>query len=196
MSYGAIIGIAAAVIVVLWFIAAYNSLVRGRNGYKNAFAQIDVQLRRRYDLIPNLVNTVKGYAKHERETMEAVIAARNAAVAAAEGAGRTPGEPAAMKSLASAESGLAGALSRLLVTVERYPSLKADGNFARLQEELTATENKVAYARQAFNDAVTEYNTKRESFPVTIVSGLFGFKAAELLPEEKSEVREAPKVSF
>ena len=183
-------------VLAFWAIGVFNGLTRKRNAYKNAFAQIDVQLKRRYDLIPNLVETVKGYAKHERETLEAVIKARNIAATAAEAAAKAAGDPDAMARLASAEASLGGMLSRLLVTVERYPELKANQNFLELQEELTSTENKVAFARQAYNDAVTDYNNTRAVFPAVLLAGMFGFTEATLLEVEAPEMREAPKVSF
>lgn len=191
-------GIAVAIlaVVAVWATGVFNGLTRKRNGYKNAFAQIDVQLKRRYDLVPNLVETVKGYAKHERETLEAVVKARNVAAAAAEAAAKAAGDPDAMARLAQSEAALGGALSRLLVTVERYPELKANQNFLELQEELTATENKVAFARQAYNDAVTEFNNARSVFPTVLLAGAFGFPEAKLLEVESAEIREAPKVSF
>ena len=191
-------GVAVAVIAVVavWATGVFNGLTRKRNGYRNAFAQIDVQLKRRYDLIPNLVETVKGYAKHERETLEAVIKARNIAATAAEAAAKAAGDPDAMARLASAEASLGGMLSRLLVTVERYPELKANQNFLELQEELTSTENKVSFARQAYNDAVTDYNNTRAVFPAVLLAGMFGFTEAKLLEVETPEMREAPKVSF
>ena len=191
-------GIAVAVIAVLavWAAGVFNGLTRKRNAYKNAFAQIDVQLKRRYDLIPNLVETVKGYAKHERETLEAVIKARNIAATAAEAAAKAAGDPDAMARLAQSEAALGGALSRLLVTVERYPDLKANQNFLELQEELTSTENKVSFARQAYNDAVTDFNNTRSVFPAVLLAGAFGFPEAKLLEVESAEIREAPKVSF
>ena len=167
-----------------------------RNGYKNAFAQIDVQLTRRYDLIPNLVETAKGYMKHERETLEAVIAARNAAVSGLRGAAANPGNPAAVQQLAGAENALSGALGRLFAVAEAYPDLKANQNMMQLSEELTTTENKVAFARQAFNDAVMGYNNSREVFPNTIIAGMFAFWPAQLLEIEAPEKRVAPKVSF
>lgn len=175
---------------------AYNSLVTLRNRYKNAYSQIDVQLQRRYDLIPNLVETAKGYMKHERETLEAVIAARNSAITANSRAARSPGDPRAMQQLESAEATLSGALSRLMVLSEAYPDLKADRNMAQLMEELTSTENKVAFARQAFNDAVTVYNTKREVFPSNLIATQFNFTEAELLAEPAAEVKQAPRISF
>ena len=177
-------------------IGAYNSLVKFRNRYKNAFAQIDVQLRRRYDLIPNLVETVKGYMKHERETLEAVIQARNAAVSASSLASQTPGDPRAMQDLGAAEAALTGSLGRLFALAESYPDLKADQSMGQLMEELTSTENKISFARQAFNDAVTLYNTKREVFPSNIIAGMFNFGAAQLLEDNDPEIKTAPKVSF
>ena len=183
-------------VLAFWAIGVFNGLTRKRNAYKNAFAQIDVQLKRRYDLIPNLVETVKGYAKHERETLEAVIKARNIAATAAEAAAKAAGDPDAMARLAAAEASLGGTLARLLVTVERYPELKANQNFLELQEELTSTENKVAFARQAYNDAVTDYNNTRAVFPAVLLAGMFGFTEAKLLEVEAPEMREAPKVSF
>ena len=183
-------------VLAFWAIGVFNGLTRKRNAYKNAFAQIDVQLKRRYDLIPNLVETVKGYAKHERETLEAVIKARNIAATAAEAAAKAAGDPDAMARLAASEAALGGTLARLLVTVERYPELKANQNFLELQEELTSTENKVSFARQAYNDAVTVYNNARAVFPAVLLAGMFGFTEAKLLEVETPEMREAPKVSF
>ena len=191
-----IIPVAILAVVVLWAIGVFNGLTRKRNAYKNAFAQIDVQLKRRYDLIPNLVETVKGYAKHEHETLLAVIKARNVAATAAEAAAKAAGDPDAMARLAQSEAALGGALSRLLVTVERYPDLKANQNFLELQEELTSTENKVSFARQAYNDAVTDFNNTRSVFPAVLLAGAFGFPEAKLLEVESAEIREAPKVSF
>ena len=182
--------------LVLWLIAIYNGLVRLKNQYKNAFAQNDVQLKRRYDLIPNLVETAKGYLKHERETLEAVIQARNVAMGANKNAVSNPGDPSSMKALAGAEGSLAGALSRLMVVCEQYPDLKANQNMLALQEELTTTENKVAFARQAYNDSVMTYNTKREMFPSNIVAGIFNFGAASLWEIEDQGEKSAPKVSF
>ncbi|MBB6094575.1 LemA protein [Povalibacter uvarum] len=184
------------VLVVFFFISIYNRLVGARNAYKNAFAQIDVQLTRRYDLIPNLVETAKGYMKHERETLEAVIAARNAAVSGLKSASSNPGNPAAVQQLAGAENALTGALGRLFAVAEAYPDLKANQNMMQLSEELTSTENKVAFARQAFNDAVMGYNNTREMFPNTIIAGMFAFWPAQLLEIESPEKRVAPKVSF
>jgi LemA protein len=182
--------------VVLLAISIYNRLVAGRNRYKNAFAQIDVQLTRRHDLIPNLVETAKGYMKHERETLEAVINARNIAVNGLKAAAKDPTDPEAMKNLAEAEQGLSGALGRLFALSEAYPDLKANENMMQLSEELTTTENKVAFARQAYNDSVMDYNTLRESFPNNFFAGWFAFRAAELLEIEDEAKREAPKVSF
>jgi len=197
MSIGGWIVIAVVVALVVWVISIYNGLVTLRNRFKNAFAQIDVQLKRRYDLIPNLVEAAKGYLQHERQTLEAVIAARGAAVSAAQRAAAAPGDPAAMSGLAQAEGVLGGALGRLLAVFEAYPDLKANQNVLQVQEELTSTENKVAFARQGFNDAVMTYNTKRESFPDNIVAGLFAFKEAMLLEAtESKEERQAPKVKF
>ena len=187
----------AVVVIAVWFvIALYNRLVGARNNYKNAFAQIDVQLTRRYDLIPNLVEIAKGYMKHERETLEAVIKARSAAVSCLAAAKAAPGDPAAMAQLATAEQGLAGALSRLMVVSEAYPDLKANQNMMQLSEELTSTENRVAFARQAFNDSVMGYNNRREVFPSSVVAGMFNFAVAALLEITEPAKREAPKVSF
>jgi len=185
-----------ALVVGLWLMGAYNGLVTLRNRFKNAFAQIDVQLKRRYDLIPNLVETAKGYMKHERETLEAVIAARNTAYAASKTAAANPADATAMKGLLNAESGLGGALSRLMVVSEQYPDLKANQNMMQLTEELTSTENKISFARQAYNDAVTSYNTTRESFPTNTIAGMFNFGEAQLFQVENAAEREAPKVKF
>lgn len=184
------------VILALWAVGIYNGLVTLRNRFKNAFAQIDVQLKRRYDLIPNLVETAKGYLKHERETLEAVIKARNIASAAAQAAAANPSDANAMRGLMSAEAGLGGALSRLMVVSEQYPDLKANQNMAQLTEELTSTENKISFARQAYNDSVMTYNTKRETFPTVILAGAFGFQPAELFKIEDPTERNAPKVQF
>jgi len=194
-------GLLIAFLVVIGVVAAiaingYNRLVTLRNRYQNAYAQIDVQLRRRYDLIPNLVETAKGYMKHERETLEAVIAARNSAMSANSQAARNPGDPNAMQELAQAEVALSGSLGRLFALAEAYPDLKADRSMSQLMEELTSTENRIAFARQAFNDGVTLYNTQREVFPSNIIAGMFNFLGAELLREEEPEVRSAPRVSF
>ena len=182
--------------VVLVFISTYNRLVTGRNAFKNAFAQIDVQLTRRYDLIPNLVETAKGYIKHERETLEAVIKARNAAYAGLKTAASDPGNAAAVQQLSGADQQLGGALGRLMAVAESYPDLKANQNMMQLSEELTSTENKVAFARQAYNDAVVSYNNAREVFPSSMVAGMFNFQPAQPLDIAKPEAREAPKVSF
>lgn len=187
------------IILVLVVIVAgiYNGLVTGRNRYKNAYSQIDVQLKRRYDLIPNLVETAKGYMKHERETLEAVITARNSAVSANQHASGNPGDPTAMKALAGAEAALTGTLGRLFALAESYPDLKANENMIQLQEELTSTENRVAFSRQAFNDAVTDFNTQCEKFPANLIAGSFGFRLAELLESTESpEERKPVKVSF
>lgn len=189
--------IVMAVVVVMIAINIYNRLVTLRNRYQNAFSQIDVQLRRRYDLIPNLVETVKGYMKHERETLEAVIAARNSAITASRQASQSPGDPAAMQQLAGAEATLTGTLGRLFALSEAYPDLKANQNMAQLMEELRTTENQIAFARQGFNDSVTRYNTAREVFPNSIIAGSFNFGPAELLEVvETPEMRETPRVSF
>jgi LemA protein len=197
MGTGSWIFLGIVVALVVWAIMIYNGLVALRNRFKNAFAQIDVQLKRRYDLIPNLVEVAKGYIKHERETLEAVIKARNSAQSAAQAAAAAPGNPAAMQSLGAAEGALTGVLGRLFALAEAYPDLKANTNMLSLQEELSSTENKVAFSRQAFNDAVMEYNTRRESFPDNIFAGMFQFGPAELLAAtESAEERKAPKVSF
>ncbi len=185
------------VVLVFWAVGIFNGLVALRNRFKNAFAQIDVQLKRRYDLIPNLVEVAKGYMKHERETLESVIKARNSAQGAAQAASASPGDPAAMQALGQAEGALTGVLGRMFALAESYPDLKANTNMLSLQEELSSTENKVAFARQAFNDAVMEYNTKRESFPGNFFAGMFNFGPAELLQAtESAEERKAPQVKF
>ena len=184
------------VLGVFFFIGTYNRLVTARNAFKNAFAQIDVQLTRRYDLIPNLVETAKGYMRHERETLEAVIQARNTAVAGLKAAAADPGNVAAVAQLSGAEAQLGGALGRLFALAEAYPDLKANQNMMQLSEELTSTENKVAFSRQAYNDAVMSYNNAREVFPSSIVAGMFNFGPAQMLDIAKPEAREAPKVSF
>ena len=189
--------IAVIAAIALLAVGLYNRLVRLRNRYRNAFSQIDVQLKRRYDLIPNLVESVKGYLQHERGTLEAVTKARGEAVSAEQRAAAAPGDPAAMQGLARAEGALGGALGRLLAVFEAYPDLKANQNVLALQEELASTENKVAFARQAYNDSVMAYNTRRESFPDNLLAGPFGFGAAELLQAtESADERRAPKVSF
>ncbi len=188
--------LALALVLGLWAAGIYNKLVELRNRFKNAFAQIDVQLKRRYDLIPNLVETAKGYLKHESTTLEAVIKARNIAAAAAQSAAANPADANAVRNLATAEAGLGGALSRLLVVSEQYPDLKANQNMLQLTEELTSTENKIAFARQAYNDGVMTYNTTRETFPNVIFAGAFGFLPAELFKVEDPSERQAPKVSF
>ena len=182
--------------VLMWIVGAYNRLVSLRNRFKNAYAQIDVQLKRRYDSIPNLVETAKGYIKHERGTLEAVVAARNAASAANTRAAQSPGDAAAMKELSGAETALTSTLGRLFAVAEAYPDLKANTTMMALMEELTSTENKVAFARQAYNDAVMGYNTQRETFPTNMIAGPFNFGPAELFVIEKPEEKEAPKVSF
>lgn len=184
------------VVLGLWAIGIYNSLVTLRNRFKNAFSQIDVQLKRRYDLIPNLVEVAKGYLKHERETLEAVIKARNIALAAAQSAAGNPADGGAVRNLVAAEAGLAGALSRLMVVAEQYPELKANENMKQLTEEMTSTENRIAFARQAYNDSVMVYNTSRETFPNVLLAGVFGFTAAELFKVEDAAQREAPQVKF
>jgi LemA protein len=182
-------------LLVVWLVAVYNGLVVARNRFKNAFAQIDVQLKRRYDLIPNLIEAVKGYMAHERETLDAVIQARNSAKEAEQKVAANPADPAAMKELNQAEGQLGSTLGRLFALSEAYPDLKANQNMLALQEELTSTENKIGFARQAFNDSVMAYNNRREVFPAVMVAGMFGFTKAELLEAAQAE-REAPKVSF
>ncbi|MFO7304160.1 MAG: LemA family protein [Gammaproteobacteria bacterium] len=188
--------LALIVVAAFLFVSMYNRLVAARNAYKNAFAQIDVQLTRRHDLIPNLVETAKGYLKHERETLEAVIAARNAAVAGLRNAAQHPDDPNAVQQLAGAENALSGALGRLFALAEAYPDLKANQNMMQLSEELTSTENKVAFARQAYNDAVMHYNNLREMFPTNLIAGMFSFKPAQLLEIEAPEKRAVPTVKF
>ena len=188
--------LALAVVAVLYVIGAYNGLVGLRNRFKNAFAQIDVQLTRRYDLIPNLVETAKGYLKHERETLEAVIAARNSASDASARAAAHPDDAGAIRGLAGAEGALAGAMGRFFALAEAYPDLKANQNMMQLTEELTSTENKIAFARQAYNDSVMAYNTRREQFPTAIIAGMFNFGPAELFEITDAAQREAVKVSF
>jgi LemA protein len=181
---------------IAWGIGIYNKLVQMRNRFKNAFAQIDVQLKRRHDLIPNLVETAKGYMQHERETLEAVVSARNQAQGAAKAAAADPTNAAAMQQLMGAEAGLTGALGRLMAVVEAYPDLKADQNMQQLSEELTSTENKVAFSRQHYNDSVTQYNTQREIFPSVIIANMFNFAPATLFEIEDEAEKEAPEVSF
>ena len=186
-------------VVAFWAVGIYNGLVRARNAFRNAFAQIDVQLQRRFDLIPNLVETAKGYLQHERNTLEAVIAARGAAMAGLSAAKARPGDPTAMAELASTQGMLEGALGRLMVVAEAYPDLKANQNMMQLTEELSSTENRVAFARQAFNDSVMAYNNKRETFPSSVVAGMFNFSEASLLEipaDQQAQVRMAPKVEF
>jgi LemA protein len=201
MGAGVIFAIIILVGIILgvgYFIGVYNKLVTMAERHKNAFSQIEIQLKRRYDLIPNLVETAKGYMEHEKETLTAVIEARNVALGGLKAAAAGPGEPGAMKNLASAEAGLAGALGRLNMVIEQYPDLKANENIAQLTEELTSTENKVSFARQAFNDAVTTYNTYKKQFPPVIVAGMVGHgQDASLLEfEDSKEIQAAPKVSF
>jgi len=189
-----VLGLIAA--AIFFAVSIYNRLVASRNQFKNAFAQIDVQLTRRHDLIPNLVETAKGYMKHEKETLEGVINARNMAVFGLKNASKDPSDPEAMKQLAQAEQGLSGALGKLFALAEAYPDLKANENMMQLSEELTTTENKVSFARQAYNDAVMVYNTLRESFPNNFFAGWFNFQPAELLEIEDEAKREVPQVSF
>jgi len=190
--------LALGLLLVIVIVGIYNRLVTLKNRFANAFAQIEVQLKRRYDLIPNLVETAKGYLKHERETLEAVIAARNQAVAGLGRAAQTPTDPAAIKALNTAEAGLSGALGRLFAVAEAYPDLKANQNMMAIQEELTSTENKVSFARQAYNDAVTAYNTYKQTFPPVVVAGMFGHgqDAALLEFEDKAAIAQPPKVAF
>ncbi len=191
-----IIVLAVIIILVLWLVGLYNQMVRLRNRFKNAFAQIDVQLKRRYDLIPNIVETAKGYMKHERDTLDAVINARNQASSAGMAAAANPGDPDAMRGLMGAEAALTGTMGRLFALAEAYPDLKANQNMMQVSEELTSTENKVAFSRQAYNDAVMTYNTACETFPGVIVSARFGFGEASLFEVEEAAERAAPKVSF
>lgn len=188
--------VAFFVVLALWVMGIYNGLVTLRNRFKNAFAQIDVQLKRRYDLIPNLVETAKGYLSHERETLEAVIAARNGAASAGQAAASDPSNPDAIKKLMGAETALTGAMGKFFALSEAYPDLKANQNMMQLTEELTSTENKIAFARQAYNDSVMTYNTKREVFPAVLFSGALGFKEAQLFEVTEEREREAVKVSF
>jgi LemA protein len=194
ISFLVFLGIIAA--LVFWMIGIYNRLVNERNRVRNAFAQIDVQLTRRYDLIPNLVEAVKGYMKHERETLEAVIQARNTAVSSLDAAKADPANAEAMKKLGASEGALGSALGRLFALSEAYPDLKANQNMMQFQEELASTENKVAFSRQAFNDAVLGYNNTAENFPNNVIAGFFSFKLASFLEIETEEMRDAPEVSF
>lgn len=191
-----LIAIAIGAIVLIWIISIYNSLIKLRNRIKNAFAQIDVQLKRRYDLIPNLVETAKSYMKHESETLESVVQARNQAAAVEKSLGDDPADGDLMKKLISAESRLGSSLGKFKMTMEAYPDLKANATMQQLMEELSSTENKVSFARQAFNDAVLFYNNKREVFPNSVISGLFSFKQATPFEIENPEERQAVKVSF
>ncbi|HUL81566.1 MAG TPA: LemA family protein [Gammaproteobacteria bacterium] len=193
---GLIITLVILALIVFWAVGMYNNLVNSRNRVRNAFSQIDVQLTRRYDLIPNLVETVKGYMSYEKSTLEAVITARNAAQAGLKKAAADPSDPEAIKQLAAAESTLGGTLGRLFALTEAYPDLKASQNMRELQEELTSTENKVSFARQAFNDSVLGYNNSCQNFPGSLIANNFGFKPAEYLEIEQPEKRAAPKVSF
>jgi LemA protein len=194
---GWIVVLVIIAIVVFWAVGAYNRLVSLRNKFKNAFAQIDVQLKRRYDLIPNLVETARGYMKHERETLENVIKARNSAVTANTAAAADPGNPSAMQGLIVAEGALTGALSKLFALAEAYPDLKANQTMMQLSEELTGTENKIAFSRQAFNDSVMTYNTAAQQFPTNVIAGMFSFTPAELLQAtEADEERRAVRVQF
>ena len=188
------LGVIAA--IVFWIIGIYNRLVNERNRVRNAFAQIDIQLTRRHDLIPNLVEAVKGYMKHERETLEAVIQARNTSVSNLDAAKADPANAEAMKKLGASEGALGSALGRLFALSEAYPDLKANQNMIQFQEELATTENKVAFSRQAFNDSVLGYNNTAENFPNSVIAGFFSFKLASFLEIESEEMREAPEVSF
>ena len=195
---GLVIGVLVGFVLLLVIVGVgiFNGLVTLRNRVKNAYAQIDVQLKRRYDLIPNLVETAKGYMEHEKETLEAVINARNQAASAASAASKDPTRAGAIADLASADGALTGALGKLMVVMEAYPDLKASENMMQVQEELTSTENRVAFSRQAYNDSVMTYNNKRETFPSNIVAGMFGFKFAQSWELDDEAARDAPKVSF
>jgi LemA protein len=191
-----IVAVVVVLAIVLWVVVTYNGLVRARNAYQNGFAQIDVQLTRRHDLIPNLVEVAKGYIRHERETLEAVIRARGAAVTAQSQASGNPGDPDAMRRLSESENMLTQTLGRLFALTEAYPDLKANQNMMQLSEELTSTENRVAFARQSFNDQVMSYNNRRETFPGNLIAGRFGFRPAALLEVDTPEARQAPRISF
>jgi LemA protein len=194
----AVLGVIALIIlvIIMVFFGTYNGLVTLRNNYQNAYAQIDVQAKRRYDLIPNLVETAKGYMAHERQTLEGVTQARNMAITANAAAAAKPGDPASMQQVSTAEGALSGSLSRLLAVAESYPDLKANANMMQLMEELTSTENKMGYARQGFNDSVTTYNNAVQTFPGVVIAGMFAFVPAHLYQIEDAAQREAPKVSF
>jgi len=198
MGFGTLTFFGIIVVLAVWFVAIYNKLVTLKNRYVNAFAQIEVQLKRRYDLIPNLIETAKGYLAHERGTLEAVIAARNQAVAGLSAAAKDPGNARAMEQLGSAEGALGGALGRLNAVMEAYPQLKANENMMQLSEELTSTENRVAFARQAYNDQVTSYNIYKQSFPPVVLANFFGHSADASLLEfaDHVAIQEAPKVAF
>lgn len=192
-----IIFLVVIAVIAFWIMGVYNGLVTSRNRFKNAFSQIDIQLKRRYDLIPNLVEVAKNYMKHERETLEAVIAARTQAVSANNRASADPADAAAVQQLAQAEGSLSASLGRLLAVSEGYPELKANENMMQLSEELSSTENKIAFARQAYNDSVMQYNISVEQFPANLIAGMFGFRTGELLQAtESAEERKAVKVSF
>ena len=196
MTTAVIVVLVVLAAFVLWIVGVYNGLVKLRNTVKNAFAQIEVQLKRRHDLIPNLVDTAKAFLSHERETLEAVIAARNTAVSARETAAKNPGDASAIKQLMGAEAGLSGMLGKLFALSESYPELKSDQTMMQLSEELTATENKVAFSRQAFNDAVLRYNNGREVFPSNVIAGMFNFEAGTPFEVEDAAQREAVRVQF
>ncbi|HEU4772952.1 LemA [Lysobacter concretionis Ko07 = DSM 16239] len=198
MMFSFLILLGLVLLFIFWAVGLYNGLVGARNAFKNAFAQIDVQLQRRFELIPNLVEIAKGYMTHERETLEAVMTARAAAMSGASAAKSHPGDPEAMARMGSSEGLLGGALGRLLAVSEAYPDLKANQTMMQLTEELTSTENKVAFARQAYNDAVTSYNTRREMFPTSLIAGNFGFGPAGLLdiPADQAQMKQAPQVKF
>lgn len=198
MTFSFLILLGLILLFIFWAVAIYNGLIGARNAYRNAFAQIDVQLQRRFELIPNLVEIAKRYMAHERETLEAVMTARSAAMTGAAAAKRQPGDPEAMARMESSEGVLGGALGRLMMVAEAYPDLKANQNMMQLTEELSSTENRVAFSRQAYNDAATSYNNRREVFPASLIAGNFGFTRAGLLeiPTEQAQMRQAPKVAF